>query len=46
MEFETFGNGGRILVFQFSVGKGFFAFYVLLEIPLLSQDRKDSLDFS
>ena len=28
------GNGGRILVFQFSVGKGFLAFYVLLEIVL------------
>ena len=28
------GNGGRILVFQFSVGKRFFAFYVLLEILL------------
>ena len=28
------GNGGRILVFQFSVGKEFLAFYVLLEILL------------
>ena len=39
-------NWGRsIRVFQFSVGKGFFAFSVLSEILLGTQDRNDSLDF-
>ena len=37
--------GRSIRVFQFSVGKGFFAFSVLSEILLGTQDRNDSLDF-
>ena len=37
--------GRRIRVFQFSVGKEFFAFSVLSEILLGTRDRKDSSDF-
>ena len=39
------GGGRRIRVFQFSVGKEFFAFSVLSEILLGTRDRKDSSDF-